>query len=203
MTLHPGDSCVNNWMLKAMAKDSGFLKHKTQAQKYWTINLSSRVLTSHVPTKFHEDWMLTRKTASPQKKALTRKTVPSFEAMFFNAPQRFGANRQTDQQTNRQTGQKQYVPHYYMLTRFYYSYCTQFAVMFKRTRTMFAPSGDMCRANVMKFHENLAKNKVSLFLVIYEKLAHPPGGHVFQWTGTNFQFSQDIIRTKLSSDQFS
>ncbi|KAH3829939.1 hypothetical protein DPMN_103170 [Dreissena polymorpha] len=28
MTLHPGDSCVNNWMLKAMAKDSGFLKHK-------------------------------------------------------------------------------------------------------------------------------------------------------------------------------
>ncbi|KAH3779121.1 hypothetical protein DPMN_180600 [Dreissena polymorpha] len=24
-----------------------------------------------------------------------------------------GANRQTDQQTNRQTGQKQYVPHYY------------------------------------------------------------------------------------------
>ncbi|KAH3859475.1 hypothetical protein DPMN_102290 [Dreissena polymorpha] len=28
MTLHPGDSCVNNWMLKAMAKDAGFLKHK-------------------------------------------------------------------------------------------------------------------------------------------------------------------------------
>ncbi|KAH3723492.1 hypothetical protein DPMN_049280 [Dreissena polymorpha] len=29
MTLHPGDSCVNNWMLKAMAKDAGFLKHKS------------------------------------------------------------------------------------------------------------------------------------------------------------------------------
>ncbi|KAH3823876.1 hypothetical protein DPMN_125700 [Dreissena polymorpha] len=28
MTLYPGDSCVNNWMLKAMAKDAGFLKHK-------------------------------------------------------------------------------------------------------------------------------------------------------------------------------
>ncbi|KAH3844461.1 hypothetical protein DPMN_086719 [Dreissena polymorpha] len=28
MTLHPGDSCVNNWLLKAMAKDAGFLKHK-------------------------------------------------------------------------------------------------------------------------------------------------------------------------------
>ncbi|KAH3788863.1 hypothetical protein DPMN_167026 [Dreissena polymorpha] len=114
-------------------------------------------------------------------------------------------NRPTDQQTNRQTGQKQYVPHYYrlgvglglgldihktnVLTKFHDDWTkmkkTPLAAMFKETNVL------------TKFDKDWEYNvSYRLFTCFHykhiEKTAQPPGGHVFPMYITIFKLVQDI-----------
>ncbi|KAH3880063.1 hypothetical protein DPMN_003975 [Dreissena polymorpha] len=84
-----------------------------------------------------------------------------------------------------------------------YIICTNLLTRFRKVRTINdasrvltrknAPSSAIIRTHVLtKFHDDRTINVASIV-----KNAPPPGGHVFQSTGTIFELIQDIIRTNL------
>ncbi|KAH3865892.1 hypothetical protein DPMN_028936 [Dreissena polymorpha] len=68
--------------------------------------------------------------------------------------------------------------------------------VFQAKLTIFELNRHIQKRHVLtKFHEDWTKNVTSRFHVDWEKLntAPPPGGHVFQRTGTIFELNQHII----------
>jgi hypothetical protein len=97
-----------------------------------------------------------------------------------------------------------------VLTRFYYSHIRKTATppgshVFQPTGTIFELVQDIIGTHVLtKFHEDWTKNVTSRVLTRFyyshiRKTATPPGGHVFQPTGTIFELVQDIIGTHVLS----
>ncbi|KAH3699014.1 hypothetical protein DPMN_073960 [Dreissena polymorpha] len=122
------------------------------------------------------------------------------------------ASRETDQQTNRQTGQKQYVPHYYRKKP-----PPPGGHVFQATGTNFELVQDIIGTNFLtKFHDdrtiNVASRVLTRFTIAIQrthvypdtsvtaensrltnlpdyptrKMPRPLGGHVFQSTGIIF-----------------
>ncbi|KAH3868427.1 hypothetical protein DPMN_031574 [Dreissena polymorpha] len=74
--------------------------------------------------------------------------------------------------------------------------------VFQPTGTLLELFQDIIRTNLLnKLHEdwtiNVASRVLTRFYFILGKNVSPPGGHVFQPTGTNFELIQDIIGTNL------
>ena len=69
--------------------------------------------------------------------------------------------------------------------------------------TIFELVRDINKANVLiNFHDDWAKLVTSRVFTMFlynqkRKTALPPGGHVFQRTGTTFELNQHIIKTNI------
>ncbi|KAH3850200.1 hypothetical protein DPMN_092606 [Dreissena polymorpha] len=134
--------------------------------------LNSRSKKTNVLTKFHENWA----------KNVTSRT-----------------NRPTDQQTNRQTGQKQYVPHYY--SGGHQNAPPTGGHVFSSIWTLFKLVRHINKTNVLiNFHDDGPSIVTSR--VFTRKTAPPTGGHLHEdWalnvTSTVFELDRDIIGTNL------
>ncbi|KAH3894893.1 hypothetical protein DPMN_019053 [Dreissena polymorpha] len=174
MTLHPGDSCVNNWMLKAMAKDAGFLKHKRitnhsvhkfLVQKLRNANIpptETMAITGHKNPKFHED--------SPCGHVF-QQTRTIFKLI------------QDIIKTN--------------LTKFHEDWTIHVTLGVKNVLPTGSHFHEDQTINVaFTFHEDWTIHVTFGPYMYYEKCPNP-GGHVFQPTRTIFELVQDIIGTIL------
>ncbi|KAH3843154.1 hypothetical protein DPMN_116663 [Dreissena polymorpha] len=125
-------------------------------------------------------------------------------------------------QTDKQTGQKQYVPHYYNPKINVASRAKNVpppgSHVFQPTGIIFELFQDIIRMNhLTKFHEDRTVNVASrpykkecpapgghtinvASRVLTKKMPRPPqGGHVFQPTGITFELIQDIFGTNILS----
>ncbi|KAH3831244.1 hypothetical protein DPMN_104506 [Dreissena polymorpha] len=94
-------------------------------------------------------------------------------------------------QTDQQTGQKQYVPHYY--SGGHKNVLSPGGHVFQPTRIMFELVQDIIGMNLLtKFHEDQTINVASRV-----KNDPPFGSHFFQANVTIFELIQDIIETNL------
>ncbi|KAH3866078.1 hypothetical protein DPMN_029130 [Dreissena polymorpha] len=165
----------------------------------WTITVASRVLT-----RFYYSFI--RKNALPlgshvfqAKIIVTNLLIKFYEDQKINVASRvltrnkmFGAN----QQTNQQTGQKQYVPHYY--SGGHKNAPPPGDHVFQPTGIISELVQDIIGMNLLtKFHEDQTINVASRM-----KNAPPLGSHVFQANVTIFILIQDIIETNFNLNKF-
>ncbi|KAH3865858.1 hypothetical protein DPMN_028902 [Dreissena polymorpha] len=207
----------------------------------WTVNVASRVLTrfyySHIRknappygghvfqanvtifeliqdiiktnllTIFHQDWTI---NVASRVLARTRCVCET----------RFGANQPT-KQTNQQTGQKQYVPHYYsgghknalppvghvfQPIGIISELVQDIIGMNLLTKENAPPLGSLffqAKVTIFELIQDISGTNI-LSKVLTRKNAPPPGGNVFQQNGIIFELVQDIgmnLLTKFYEDQ--
>ncbi|KAH3707198.1 hypothetical protein DPMN_066595 [Dreissena polymorpha] len=170
----------------------------TKLHEDWASHVSSTVFTSfelnlgiietNVLTKFHEDRTINAKV---DDRRTTDKSTTCAQATLYQAdinavtgvtcltppPNDVGANRPTNQPTNRPTnrqGKNNMSP----------TTIDKFPIrcghVFQQTRTIFEISQDIISINgLTKFHEEW-----TIHVTLRVKYDPPPGGHVFQPTGT-------------------
>ncbi|KAH3834454.1 hypothetical protein DPMN_107780 [Dreissena polymorpha] len=156
------------------------------------INVTSRVLTRknalppwwpyiirmNLLTEFHED-----RTINVASRVLTRFYYSHIKNKMY-------------QQTDQQTGQKQYVHHYY--SGGHKNATPLGSHVFQANATIFYLIHRYHWTNLLtKFHEDRKINVASR--VLTRKNAPPLGSHVFQAKVTMFELIQDIIRTNFLS----
>ncbi|KAH3874671.1 hypothetical protein DPMN_037922 [Dreissena polymorpha] len=191
----------------------------------WTVNVASRVknappvgglvfqanvtifeliqniIKTNLLTIFHQDW-----TINVASRVLTRT--------------RFGANQPT-KQTNQQTGQKQYVPHYYsgghknalppgghvfQPIGIISELVQDIIGMNLLTKENAPPLGShffQAKVTIFELIQDISGTNI-LSKVLTRKNAPPPGGNVFQQNGIIFELVQDIgmnLLTKFYEDQ--
>ncbi|KAH3791085.1 hypothetical protein DPMN_169296 [Dreissena polymorpha] len=143
----------------------------TKFHEDWTINVTSRVLTSHISigthvlTEFHEDWtknVTSRETDTPPGSHVFQPTRAIFELV------------QDIIITN-------------VLTKFHEDWTINVTSRVLTRKTAPPPGGH--------FHADWTKNVTSR--VLTRKTATPPSSHVFQLTGTIFELVHDIIETHV------
>ncbi|KAH3696962.1 hypothetical protein DPMN_084444 [Dreissena polymorpha] len=158
-------------------------------------NDQSSIIGTHVLTKFHEEnvtsIVLTRKTATPPGGHVFQPTGTIFELV-------------------------QDIIGTHVLTKFHedWTKIVTSRVLTRKTATppgghVFQPTGTIFElvqciigTHVLtKFHEDRTINVTLRVLTRFycSKLPRPPGGHVFQSTGTIFELVQDIIGTHVLS----
>ncbi|KAH3893543.1 hypothetical protein DPMN_017691 [Dreissena polymorpha] len=133
------------------------------------------IIGTHVLTKFHEDW-----TKNVTSRVLTRKTAMPLGCHVF-------------QPTGTIFELVQDIIGTHVLTKFHEDW-TKNVTSRVFTRKTATPPGD-------HFHEDMTINVTSRVLTRFAIYitATPPGGHVFQSTGTIFELVQDIIGTHVLS----
>ncbi|KAH3780392.1 hypothetical protein DPMN_158206 [Dreissena polymorpha] len=186
--------------------------------------LTQAIVRTNVLINFHKDWIinvtsrvLTRKNATPPcshhwttnvtSRVLTRKTAPPYGGHVFHSTGTIFELIQDIIGTHVLTKfYKDWTKNVTsrVLTRFYYSHIMKTAMppgghVFQPTGTIFKLVQDIIGTHVLtKFHEDGPKNVTSRVLTRFYnshiwKTSTPPGGHVFQPTGTIFELVQDII----------
>ncbi|KAH3708956.1 hypothetical protein DPMN_068415 [Dreissena polymorpha] len=186
--------------MKTAATLAAITNLRTKFHEDWTINVTSRVLTSkaapppgghifqqtgtifklslaiirtHVLTNFHEDW-----TKNVTPRVLTNKTAPPLVAIV-----------------------RALYPGNKMFTCFHYTHIDKTAPppgghVFSLIWTIFELVRDINKTNILtKFHDDWAKIVTSR--VFTRNTALPPGSHVFKRTKTIFEFHQHIIKTNI------
>ncbi|KAH3806505.1 hypothetical protein DPMN_134825 [Dreissena polymorpha] len=129
------------------------------------------IIRMNLLTKFHED-----RTINVASRVLTRKNAPSPGGHVFQTTGTIFKHVQDIIRTN-------------LLTKFHEDRTVNVASILGH---VFQPT----------FHEDRTINVASrqyTFIAILEKNAPPPGGHVFQATGTIFKLFQNIIGTNLQT----